>query len=92
MLEQGRRWEPEDFPTSNWNLRRYLWRPALGFKGFVGTAITDRMIAVFGCGVGGGSLVYANAPPVPDEAVFTDPDWSRRGYFELESTRPSFGV
>jgi choline dehydrogenase-like flavoprotein len=75
VLEQGRRWEAGGFPASNWNLLKYLWQPALGLRGFVGTTITRRMIAVHGNGVGGGSLVYANALPVPDEAVFAGPEW-----------------
>ncbi len=29
VLEQGRRLAPEDFPRSNWNLRRWLWAPRL---------------------------------------------------------------
>jgi cholesterol oxidase len=33
MLEKGRRFGAEDFPRSNWNLRRWLWLPAVGFRG-----------------------------------------------------------
>jgi cholesterol oxidase len=33
MLEKGRRFQAEDFPKSNWNLRRWLWMPAAGFRG-----------------------------------------------------------
>lgn len=33
VLEAGRRWRPEDFPTSDWNLRKYVWMPRLGLTG-----------------------------------------------------------
>ena len=25
VLEMGKRWKPEDFPKTNWNLKRYFW-------------------------------------------------------------------
>jgi len=34
VLEQGKRYSPADFPKTNWNLRKYLWVPALRFFGF----------------------------------------------------------
>jgi cholesterol oxidase len=34
LLEQGKRFDPEDFPKSNWNLARYFWLPLLRFFGF----------------------------------------------------------
>ena len=33
VLEEGRRWAPEDFPETNRSLRRYLWAPRLGLHG-----------------------------------------------------------
>ena len=27
VLEMGKRWEPKDFPITNWNLKRYLCAP-----------------------------------------------------------------
>jgi cholesterol oxidase len=32
-IEQGKRYRPEDYPKSNWNLPKYLWVPALRFFG-----------------------------------------------------------
>ena len=26
VLEKGKRWQRADFPTSNWDVRRWLWR------------------------------------------------------------------
>jgi cholesterol oxidase len=33
VLEEGRRFEPGDFPTTNWHVRDYLWAPRLGCRG-----------------------------------------------------------
>ena len=33
-IEKGRRFRTEDFPKTNWNLKKYLWIPQLGFLGF----------------------------------------------------------
>ena len=33
VLEAGRRWESTDFPSTTWNLRRFLWFPRLGMRG-----------------------------------------------------------
>jgi cholesterol oxidase len=33
LLEQGSDKQAEDFPKTNWNLRRWLWMPKLGFRG-----------------------------------------------------------
>ncbi|MGC3998608.1 MAG: GMC family oxidoreductase [Anaeromyxobacter sp.] len=75
MLEKGRRWAPEDFPRSNWNLRRWLWMPALGFHGIFKMTFLRHLTALSGVGVGGGSLVYANTLPTPKDAFFQAPTW-----------------
>ena len=33
VLEAGRRFAPDDFPTTSWDLRNFLWAPALGCTG-----------------------------------------------------------
>ena len=33
VFEAGERKRPADLPTSNWDLRRYLWFPRLGMRG-----------------------------------------------------------
>jgi cholesterol oxidase len=75
VLEMGKRWEKEDFPSTNWNLRRFLWRPALGLHGILQMTLVKDAFFLHGCGVGGGSLVYANTLLVPPPEVFTDPRW-----------------
>jgi cholesterol oxidase len=68
VLEAGRRFAPEDFARTNWNLRRYLFLPALGLRGIQRLTMLDDLVVLSGAGVGGGSLVYANTlyePPEP---------------------------
>src|SRR5690349_19721014 len=60
VLEAGRRFEPEDFPRTNWNLRRFLFAPRLGLRGIQRITWLDELVVLSGAGVGGGSLVYAN--------------------------------
>jgi cholesterol oxidase len=33
VLEQGRRWTPENLPSTNWKVWDYLWRPGLRLRG-----------------------------------------------------------
>ena len=33
VVEEGKRWRPEQFPQSNWNLRKSFWLPRLGCHG-----------------------------------------------------------
>ena len=33
VVEQGKRWRPEDFPTTNWNIRKQFWFPWVGCYG-----------------------------------------------------------
>jgi len=75
VLEQGRRYEPADFPRTNWSLRRYLWAPRLGLHGIQVLTLLRHVMVLHGRGVGGGSLVYANTLVEPDEGVFAQPGW-----------------
>lgn len=75
VLEAGRRFGPDDFARTSWNLRRYLWFPRLGMRGIQRLSLLREVLAISGAGVGGGSLVYANTMIEPDQAFFTDPQW-----------------
>jgi cholesterol oxidase len=75
LLEKGPRFSPQDFPRSNWNLRRWLWLPRLGMRGPFQMKFLRHITALSGVGVGGGSLVYANTLPVPEDAFFDAPSW-----------------
>jgi cholesterol oxidase len=75
VLEMGKRWGAGDFPKTNWNVRKYLWLPALGLHGIQKMTVLEHVIVLHGVGVGGGSLVYANTLVTPPERVFRDARW-----------------
>ena len=75
VLERGRRFEDADFARSNWNLRRYLWAPALRCFGILQISPFRDVFVLHGAGVGGGSLGYANVLMEPDERMFAAPAW-----------------
>jgi cholesterol oxidase len=75
VLEMGKRWHPEDFAETNWNLRKYLWMPRLGLHGIQRITMLPHVVVLHGVGVGGGSLIYANTLVVPSEQVLRDPRW-----------------
>ena len=69
-VEEGKRWRPEQFPQSNWNLRKSFWLPRLGCHGIQRLDWLGDVMVLGGAGVGGGSLVYANTLVVPPAEVF----------------------
>jgi len=75
VLEMGKRWRTEDFPKTNWNLRKSMWRPSQGLYGILQLTVLRDVFILHGCGVGGGSLVYANTLLVPPDQAFHDPQW-----------------
>ncbi|MBI9077486.1 MAG: GMC family oxidoreductase [Desulfatibacillum sp.] len=74
-MEKGKRWNKEDFPKTNWNLRKNIWMPRLGLNGIQMLTLFRHVLVLHGGGVGGGSLVYANQLLVPPDEVFKKPDW-----------------
>jgi cholesterol oxidase len=76
VLECGKRFRDEDFPKSTWDLKRYFWAPRIGLKGIFRLTQFRDVAVVSGCGVGGGSLGYANTLYVPPTEFFKDPQWS----------------
>src|SRR5512147_1094432 len=84
VLEKGRRFAPTDFPKRNWHLRRWLWLPALRFFGFFRITLFRHLTVLSGVGVGGGSLVYANALQVPPPAFFHSDSWAGLADWERE--------
>jgi cholesterol oxidase len=75
VLEMGKRWNTEDFPRTNWDVRKSMWRPAQGLYGILQLTVLRDIFILHGCGVGGGSLVYANTLLVPPDHAFDDPQW-----------------
>ena len=77
VLEKGKRFADEDYPKTNWNLPKWFWLPSIGFRGFFKMTFLPHVTALTGVGVGGGSLVYANTLPIPEDAFFSSPSWGR---------------
>ena len=75
VLEMGKRWRTEDFPETNWNLGKSMWQPSQGLDGILQLTVLRDVFILHGCGVGGGSLVYANTLLVPPDEAFRDPQW-----------------
>ncbi len=75
VLESGKRWTKENLPDTNWDLRRYLWAPKLGLRGFQRLTLLRDVFVLSGAAVGGGSVVYANTLYEPLDAYWRDPRW-----------------
>jgi cholesterol oxidase len=76
VIEKGRRFGLEDFPKTNWDLRRWMWMPQLGMRGIFQMSFFEHVTILHGVGVGGGSLVYANTLPMPKDEFFAAPSWA----------------
>jgi cholesterol oxidase len=76
VLECGRRFADHEFPESTSDYKRYFWRPKIGWKGIFRLTTFKDVSVVSGCGVGGGSLGYANTLYVPPTQFFEDEQWS----------------
>jgi cholesterol oxidase len=85
VIEKGR-WfhRPEDFPKSNWNLRKWMWLPKAGLKGLFKLTYFRHVAVLSGVGVGGGSLVYANTLPIPKSPFFHSGSWQGLRDWEAE--------
>ncbi|GGZ19389.1 cholesterol oxidase [Streptomyces inusitatus] len=75
VLEAGRRFTRETLPKNSWDLRNFLWAPALGLFGIQRVHLLGKVMVLAGAGVGGGSLNYANTLYVPPAPFFRDPQW-----------------
>ena len=84
VLERGKALSENDFPTTNWNLKRWLWFPLLRFFGLFRLSYFRHVAVLSGVGVGGGSLVYANTLPIPSSDFFKAPSWAHLADWEEE--------
>lgn len=75
VIESGKRWQPQDFPKTNWKFWKYLWAPSLFCYGIQRIHVLNDVLVLGGSGVGGGSLVYANTLFMPTDSFFQDPQW-----------------
>jgi cholesterol oxidase len=76
VIEAGRRFTNDTLPETSWDLKDFLWAPAIGWMGIQKiTPLTD-VVCLSGAGVGGGSLVYANTLYTPLDDFFADKQWA----------------
>ncbi|MFE6100607.1 GMC oxidoreductase [Streptomyces laurentii] len=75
VLEAGRRFARSELPKNSWDLKNFLWAPALGLYGIQRIHLLGNVMVLAGAGVGGGSLNYANTLYEPLAPFFDDPQW-----------------
>ena len=76
VIEAGRRFSDEELAKTTWDVRRFLWAPALRCFGIQRIHPLKDVVVTAGAGVGGGSLVYAAALFRPGDAFYRDPQWA----------------
>lgn len=84
VVEKGKWYKSADFAKTNWNLKKWLWIPALRFFGIMKITIFKHIAILSGTGVGGGSLVYANTLPVPKTTFYKTGTWAGLADWENE--------
>ncbi len=84
VIEMGKRWKPEDFPKTTWNVRRWIWRPRLGLYGFYNMRPFEHVMILCGNAVGGGSITYANTMLIPHDEVWREGSWKGLANWEAE--------
>lgn len=84
VIEKGKWYRPEDFPKTNWNLKKWLWVPFLKWFGIMKMSFFKHVVVISGTGVGGGSLVYANTLPVPKKNFFISGSWKNLADWQSE--------
>jgi len=70
VIESGKRWHADEFPKSNWNVKKFLWFPKVGCYGIQRMHLLRDVFILAGAGVGGGSLNYANTMYTPPDVFF----------------------
>src|SRR4051812_6229488 len=76
VVEAGRRFADDEFAKTSWDLKRYLWAPAVGCFGIQRIHMLRDVMVLAGAGVGGGSLVYANTLYRPLDPFYQDRQWA----------------
>lgn len=76
VIEQGRHWTPDTLPATTWSLRRWLWLPALGLRGFFAMKLFRHVMVLHGNAVGGGSITYAATLLEPPAHVWDSGGWA----------------
>ncbi len=89
VIEKGKWFKSEDFPKTNWELKKWIWEPKFKLRGFFKMTFLNHVTVLSGVGVGGGSLTYANTLPIPKQHFFTSGSWSTLNNWE-EKLKPHY--
>lgn len=84
VIEKGKWYHQNDFPKTNWNLKKWIWLPSFGFYGIMKMTFYSHIGILSGTGVGGGSLVYANTLPKPKASFYKNGNWAKLANWEEE--------
>jgi cholesterol oxidase len=84
VIEKGKWYRDQDFPKTNWNLKKWLWQPNINLFGFFKMTFLNHVSVLSGVGVGGGSLTYANTLPIPKTNFFNLGSWATLNNWEEE--------
>lgn len=76
VIEAGRRFTNDTLPETSWDLKDFLWAPAIGWMGIQKITALTNVVCLSGAGVGGGSLIYANTLYTPLDDFFADAQWA----------------
>jgi len=75
VLEAGKRFDETSYPKTSWQVRSFFWAPKLGCFGLQRISLLKDVMILWGAGVGGGSLLYANTLYEPLPPFYQDPQW-----------------
>ena len=73
VAEQGRRIGRPEIEAGKRSLRKLMWLPQLGLRGYFVQHLFRHVAIVGGVGVGGGSIVWAAVMLEPKESFYNDP-------------------
>lgn len=80
VLEQGQRIRATEIAqTKRKPLRRFMWQPGLGLRGYSAQHIFRHVGVLGGVGVGGGSLVWGAVMLPPKPSYYQAPVWNEMG-------------
>ena len=72
VVEQGRRIGRPEIEAGKRSLRKLMWLPKLGLRGYFVQHLFRHVAIVGGAGVGGGSIVWAAVMLEPKDSFYQD--------------------
>jgi cholesterol oxidase len=84
VVEQGRRIGKDEIKAGKESVRKLMWMPPLGQRGYLVQHVFRHVSIVGGVGVGGGSIVWAAVMLEPKAAFYADPRLAALG-LDLEA-------